>query len=40
MFDDRDLLDPLGQEEGTDVPEAPEVPGEPAEVGEEEEDIE
>lgn len=33
MFDDRDLLDPLGQEEGTDVP------TEPTEgVGEEEEE--
>jgi len=38
MFDDRDLLDPLGQEEGTDIPDIPEEPTE--KVGEEEEDLE
>ena len=35
MFDDRDLLDPLGQEEGTAVPEEPTEGAE-----EEEEDLE
>jgi len=39
MFEDRDLLDPLGQEEGTDIP--TDTPEEPTEkVDEEEEEIE
>ena len=36
MFDDRDLLDPLGQEEGIDIPAEPTEPTEG--VGEEEEE--